>query len=89
MSDALADLPNGKDLLLDFYDRNRMATWVRDHPGIVSWVREAWKGDCWLEATQRQHRKAYEVVTRVAVQMSKEGIYPCRREVCARLPDGI
>jgi hypothetical protein len=39
--------------------------------------------------TQRQHRKAYEVVMRVAVQMSKEGIYPSRREVCARLPDGI
>jgi hypothetical protein len=40
MSDVLADLSNAKDLLLDYCDRNRVATWVRDHPGIDSWVRE-------------------------------------------------
>jgi hypothetical protein len=39
--------------------------------------------------TQRQHREAYEVVMRVVFQLNKEGIYPCRREVCARLPDWI
>jgi hypothetical protein len=39
--------------------------------------------------TQRKHREAYEAVMRVAVQLNKEGIYPCRREVCARLTDKI
>lgn len=27
-------------LHIDFYDRTRLASWVRDHPGIVVWVRE-------------------------------------------------
>ena len=27
-------------LALDFYDRSRLATWVRDHPGLILWVRE-------------------------------------------------
>lgn len=40
MSDAIADLPNANDLYLDFYDRNRIATWVRVYPEIVAWVRE-------------------------------------------------
>lgn len=40
MRDAVADFPNAKDLHLDFYDRDRLATWVRDHAGIVTWVRE-------------------------------------------------
>lgn len=26
-------------LTLDFYDRSRVATWVRDHPGLIPWVR--------------------------------------------------
>lgn len=30
---------NGK-LGLEFYDRNRIATWVRSHPGLVLWVRQ-------------------------------------------------
>ena len=40
MKDAVADLPNSNDLHLDFYDRDRVATWVRDHHGITTWVRE-------------------------------------------------
>jgi hypothetical protein len=40
MGDAVADLRNAKNLHLDFYDRDRLATWVRDHAGIVTWVRE-------------------------------------------------
>jgi hypothetical protein len=39
--------------------------------------------------TQRQHRKAYEVVMRLAFEMSKEGIYPSIEEVYARLPKGV
>jgi hypothetical protein len=40
MRDAVADIPNADDLHLDFYDRDRLATWVRDHPGLVTLVRE-------------------------------------------------
>jgi hypothetical protein len=40
MAAAVGDIPNASLLTLDFYDRTRMATWVRDHPGLVPWVRE-------------------------------------------------
>ena len=39
MANALHDLPNPSSLALDFYDRDRLATWVRDHPGLIPWVR--------------------------------------------------
>jgi len=39
MHDAVAGIANCEDLHLDFYDRDRLATWVRDHPSIVAWVR--------------------------------------------------
>ena len=31
---------NAERLKLDFYDRTRLATWVRDHTGMILWVRE-------------------------------------------------
>ncbi len=37
---ALYDLPEAKKLHSDFYDRERMATWVNEYPGIVAWVRD-------------------------------------------------
>lgn len=40
MAEAVSDLPNRDSLTLDFYDRARLATWVRDHPGLIPWVRE-------------------------------------------------
>jgi hypothetical protein len=40
MADALHDLPNRGNLKLDFYDRTRLATWIRDHGGLILWVRE-------------------------------------------------
>ena len=40
MAEAVRDLPNGSALTLDFYDRTRVATWVRGHPGMVLWIRE-------------------------------------------------
>lgn len=40
MRDAVANMPNADALITDFYDRDRLATWVRDHPGMVVWVRE-------------------------------------------------
>lgn len=39
MSEAIQGLPNGANLALEFYDRNRIATWVRDHGGLTLWVR--------------------------------------------------
>lgn len=40
MQSAVADKTGHADLHLDFYDRNRLATWTRSHPGLVLWVRE-------------------------------------------------
>jgi hypothetical protein len=40
MVDGVGDLPNVKDLTLDYYDASRVATWVRQHAGMVVWVRE-------------------------------------------------
>lgn len=40
MREAVASAQNAQALVLDFYDREHIATWVRDHPGIVVWVRE-------------------------------------------------
>jgi hypothetical protein len=40
MHDAVAGIANCDDLHLDFYDRDRLASWVRDHASIVTWVRE-------------------------------------------------
>jgi hypothetical protein len=39
MTEALAGISDASKLTLDFYDRNRIATWVRDHPGLIPWVR--------------------------------------------------
>jgi hypothetical protein len=39
MAEAVRDLANANALTLDFYDRTRLATWVRDHAGLVLWVR--------------------------------------------------
>lgn len=40
MLDAVTGIANCDDLHLDFYDRDRLASWVRDHASIVTWVRE-------------------------------------------------
>ncbi len=40
MQEALDELPNASNIKVDFYDRGRVATWVRTHPAIVLWVRE-------------------------------------------------
>jgi hypothetical protein len=40
--EAMVEALEGSDaskLTVDFYDRNRIATWVRDHPGLIPWVR--------------------------------------------------
>jgi hypothetical protein len=40
MRTAVADKTGHADLHIDFYDRNRLATWTRSHPGLVVWVRQ-------------------------------------------------
>jgi hypothetical protein len=39
MRDAVADHPNGSALLVDFYDRERMAIWANQYTGVAAWVR--------------------------------------------------
>jgi hypothetical protein len=39
MADAVKDNPHATQLHLDFFDRNRVASWVRDHVGLIPWVR--------------------------------------------------
>ena len=40
MCEAVSKLPNANNLTLEFFDRGRLATWVREHPGMVIWVRD-------------------------------------------------
>ncbi|MEO8807498.1 MAG: hypothetical protein ABI433_15565 [Burkholderiaceae bacterium] len=40
MKECVADAPNGPLLHVDFYDRVRIATAIRDNPAIIPWVRE-------------------------------------------------
>lgn len=40
MRDALGGVANADKLCTDFYDRTRLATWVRCHPGLIAWVKE-------------------------------------------------
>ena len=39
MKDAVSDVANAGMLKLDYYDRTRIASWVRSHPGVILWVR--------------------------------------------------
>ncbi len=39
MRDTLFNIDNASALKTDFYDRDRMASWVRCHPSLILWVR--------------------------------------------------
>jgi hypothetical protein len=39
MAEAVNGTPAEGQLILEFLDRNRIATWVRDHAGLIPWVR--------------------------------------------------
>jgi hypothetical protein len=39
LRDALTDVSNADQLHTDFYDRTRLATWVRCYPGLIVWVK--------------------------------------------------
>lgn len=40
MASAVATESKGSQLKLDFYDRGRLAAWVRGYPGVEMWVRD-------------------------------------------------
>lgn len=40
MAEAVSGLAAANDLFLDFYDRDRVASWARQYPALVSWIRE-------------------------------------------------
>jgi len=40
MAEAISGLGAANDLHLDFYDRDRVASWARQYPALVSWIRE-------------------------------------------------
>lgn len=40
LREALNGVDNATQLHIDFYDRTRLATWVRQHPGLITWVKE-------------------------------------------------
>jgi len=40
MGEAVASDPDAASLHVDFYDRQRLASWVNENPGLVPWVRE-------------------------------------------------
>jgi hypothetical protein len=39
MGEAVHGLADKDDLLLDFYGRDRLSTWLRQYPGVALWVR--------------------------------------------------
>ncbi len=40
MFKAVSDYQNASELKIDFYDRERIAAWVRTHPSLILWVRD-------------------------------------------------
>lgn len=40
LREALTGVANDAQMHTDFYDRTRLATWVRQHPGLITWVKE-------------------------------------------------
>jgi hypothetical protein len=39
MKEAVANENNPQNIYLDFFDRGRVATWLRTHPSLILWVR--------------------------------------------------
>ncbi len=40
MQEAISDYPQASNIKVDFYDRERIAAWVRSHPSLILWVRD-------------------------------------------------
>jgi hypothetical protein len=39
MKSAIEGLPDSKNIHIDFYGRDRLSTWLKQHPGVALWVR--------------------------------------------------
>ncbi|OPH81828.1 hypothetical protein [Nitrobacter vulgaris] len=81
MADAIAGLPDALKLALDFYDRTRIASWVREHPGMVLWVRSrigkaipGWVGlEAWSHASVPREEYLTDDNARIHSGSSDEG----------------
>jgi len=79
MVEAVNDVENRESLILDFYDRGRLATWVRCHPGLIPWVRAAvgkaipgWRSyGAWAYAPEGE-RGEYLVDDKLRIQTGKK-----------------
>ncbi|MFM5683475.1 hypothetical protein ACET70_00995 [Aeromonas caviae] len=40
MQYAVADYPHGASIHLDFYDRSKLAQWLRQHPSVMLWAKK-------------------------------------------------
>ncbi|CAJ1878985.1 hypothetical protein CKOHBEJN_02062 [Aeromonas hydrophila] len=40
MQHAVADAPNRSNIHLDFYDRSKLAQWLRQHPSVMLWAKK-------------------------------------------------
>jgi hypothetical protein len=40
MKEALSGYPNAAKIKVDFYDRERIAGWVRNYPSLILWIRD-------------------------------------------------
>lgn len=40
MQDAVENDPNSGNIHLNFYDRSKLAQWLRQHPSIMLWVKD-------------------------------------------------
>jgi hypothetical protein len=40
MAEAMRGVKRSRALQVDFYDRGRIASWLRDRPGLIPWVRQ-------------------------------------------------
>ncbi|MER0169324.1 MAG: hypothetical protein DU489_01675 [Nitrosomonas sp.] len=40
MQNAISDLPQDTSLTTEFYDRDRLARWIKNYPGVALWLRE-------------------------------------------------
>ena len=45
MKEAIADEKDYQDFLVDFLDRDRVATWLRSHPYLILWVEKKSAGN--------------------------------------------
>ena len=84
MRKAVSDVANNVGLLLDFYDRNRLATWARGYHGVALWLRErigeplrGWRGyGNWAPYDQEGSEFLLDDVARITPRNSQNNLVP-------------